>query len=248
MAEGYRSPRALISPEALIAPSARIYGLAEIGAHSLIGPNVIVGHPSPDEQRSLMHELKSGLAGDSEDYDSIVDSAVSVPTRIGESVIIRSGTVVYSGAAIGNGADIAHNCLVREGSQIGRGSHVLSGTQIMANVIVGNGCRIAGTLCNRTVVGHATSMLGHAMHRYESGVPGKVDKSPRFGNGVIVGRESSIIGDVEIESFAIIGAGAVITKSAAAGTIWVGNPATQIGGRIMEDCFDLINRVRSYAE
>lgn len=245
---GFISPRAVIAENALCAPSVRVYGPARIGANVILGPNVIIGHPSPSEQTRLKSDLQSTRLIGSSAYDEIIDSFVIVETVIEEGTDIRSGTIVYSGTRIAKNADIAHGCLIRENCRIGRDTHVVTGTQIMAAVVIGHGCRIAGTLCNRTRVGNCASMLGHAMHRYKVGVPGHIEPAPNIGDGATIGREAAIVGDVEIGNFAIVGAGAVVTKPIPANTIWMGNPATQAGVRKLEDYQELVRKVNSYED
>lgn len=243
---GFISSNAIISPNSLIAPSVRIYGPAVIKAHVILDSNVIIGYPSPVEQSQLKSHLRTGGSFIHGSFDDLLDSFVSTETVIEEGVIIRSGTVIYSGSHIDENADLAHNIMVRENCMIGRDTNVITGAQIMSTVHIGHGCRIAGTLCNRTRVGDCTSMLGHAMHRYKVGVPGLIEPSPKIGNGVIVGREVAIVGDVEIGNFSIVGAGAVVTKSIPSFTIWVGNPAVQVRTRNLEECQELYRKVKSY--
>ena len=245
---GFISPRAVIAKSALCAPSVRVYGPAKIGTKVILGPNVIIGHPSPSEQTQLKSHLQSTRLIGSSAYDDIIDSFVIAETVIEEGTVIRSGTIVYSGTRIAKNADIAHACLIRENSRIGRDTLVVTGTQIMAAVVIGHGCRIAGTLCNRTRVGNCASMLGHAMHRYKVGVPGHIEPAPNIGDGATIGREAAIVGDVEIGNFAIVGAGAVVTKSIPANTIWIGNPATQAGVRKLEEYQELVKKVNSYED
>src|SRR5579859_7876711 len=240
------SSKATISPNSLIAPSVQIYGPAIISPHVIIDSNVIIGYPSPVEQSYLKSHLYGLDSVESAAYEELLDSFVSAETVIEKGVVIRAGTVIYSGSYINEKADLAHNIVIRENCKVGRDTNVITGAQVMASVQIGHGCRIAGTLCNRTRVGNCTSMLGHAMHRYKVGVPGHTEPSPKIGNGVVVGREAAIIGDIELGNFSIVGAGAVVTKSVPPYTIWMGNPAVQVGIRNLEECQELKRKVKSY--
>ena len=232
-----------IKKNTIVADGVRIYGKVIVNSNVIIEPNVIIGHPSPIEQKNINSYI---FSANKLSYDDIVDMCVSTETIIDEDVVIRSGSVIYSGTHIHKNVDIAHNCLIRENSVIGTDTHIITGSQIMASVNIGHGCRIAGTLCNRTNVGNCTSMLGHVMHKYKMYVPGVLEFSPQIGNGVIVGREVAIIGNVNIGDFSIIGAGSVVTKSIPDGTIWAGNPITQIGYREQKDISELLKRIKLY--
>lgn len=246
MHNGFISDRARIAKNSLVSSSIRIYGNVEIGSNVILEPNVIIGHPSPSEQANLKEYVASLSSIVEDSFECLFDEFVTAKTVIEEGVTIRSGTVVYSGTFIKRNADIAHNCMIRENCSIGRDTHIITGAQIMSSVVIGHGCRIAGTLCNRTHVGNCTSMLGHAMHRYKDGLSGYIEPSPKIGNGVIVGREAAIVGGVEIGDFAVVGAGSVVTKSVPSHSVWIGNPAKQVKTRDTEECRELKRKVTSY--
>jgi UDP-2-acetamido-3-amino-2,3-dideoxy-glucuronate N-acetyltransferase len=231
---GYISPRASISSRALVSPSARIFGEVVVGDFVFLDAGVTIGYPSPREQDQLKAELRS-QAPASDRFDEMIDGYVEAPTHVGAHSFLRSGSIVYSGSVLEESVDVAHNVHVREDCVLGRGTHVITGAQIMAAVHIGRHCRIAGTLCNRCRVGDGTSMMGHLMHAYRIAVPGEIEASPRVGNGVLIGRESAVIGDVEIDDFAIVGAGAVITESIHSGSIWAHNPAIRVGSRSQKE-------------
>jgi acetyltransferase-like isoleucine patch superfamily enzyme len=246
MNDSFKSNKARVSKNCLVSSNAKIYGHVEIGPNAIIEQNVIIGHPSPLEQTNIIKQIALHLSNDKNLLDIIYDEVVLAKTVIEEGVIVRSGSVIYSGTFIKKNTDIAHNCLIRENCTIGQDNLIITGAQIMASVIIGNGCRIAGTLCNRTYIGNCSSMLGHAMHRYKTGLSGYIEPSPKIGNGVIVGRETSIIGGIEIGDFSIVGAGSVITKSVPNYSVWIGNPAKQIKSRKNEEYFELKRKVDSY--
>jgi UDP-3-O-[3-hydroxymyristoyl] glucosamine N-acyltransferase len=225
---GYVSERATVNANVIIAPNVQIFGKVFIGKNVIIEPNVIIGHLSPIEQANLKSSLESELFTQDSNYYATIDAFTKSETIIGEGTIIRSGSVIYSGSQINSNVDIAHNCLIRENCQIGRDTQIISGAQVMGSVVIGHGCRIAGTLANRTRVGNGSSMLGHVMHKFKVGVSGQIEIAPEIGKGVIIGRESAIVGDVKVGDFSIVGAGAVIIKSIPERTIWVGNPAKQV--------------------
>jgi serine acetyltransferase len=70
------------------------------------------------------------------------------------------------------------------------------------------------------------------MHDSATGLPGGVEAAPRIGNGVLIGRESAVIGGLEVADYCVLGAGSVLTKSLLnMGEVWVGNPARHIADR-----------------
>lgn len=226
---GYISPRAQVSSRALIAPTACIFGSSVVGDFARIDTNVLIGYPSPSEQMSLAE----GLSADRpvRDYFAHLEESVASPTHIGPRCVVRSGSVLYSGVTLEADVDVAHNVHIREDSHLGRGTRVITGAQVMASVRIGAECRIAGTLCNRSSVGDASSMLGHLTHRFRIAVSGYIEDSPSVGDGVLVGREAAVVGGITVGDYAIVAAGAVVLESVPEATIWARNPAVRVGAR-----------------
>lgn len=103
------------------------------------------------------------------------------------------------------------------------------GTFLAANTIVASGAEI-GSHCiiNHAAVIDHDCFIGNYSHiAPQSSLGGGV----RVGQGVLVGAGAIILPEVEIEDYAVIGAGAVVTKNVAAGFTVVGNPARRMGVR-----------------
>ncbi len=83
------------------------------------------------------------------------------------------------------------------------------GSVIEASTVFGNNCTIR----------HLTTISNKLLP------DGTYSLSPRIGNNVDIGVNAIIIGDIEIGDNAIIGAGAVVTKSVPPNCVVVGNPA-----------------------
>jgi len=96
-------------------------------------------------------------------------------------------------------------------TKIGKGLSLYHGQALVVNqgVVFGDNC----TLRNSVTIGHKKL------------ADGTFSRCPRLGNGVDVGANAVIIGDIEIGDNAIIGAGSVVTKSVPANCTVVGNPA-----------------------
>jgi serine O-acetyltransferase len=75
-----------------------------------------------------------------------------------------------------------------------------------------------------------TSVIGNDVTIYQGVTLGgtgaeKGRRHPTIGNGVVIGAEAIILGNIHIGDNARIGAGAVVTKSVPANSTVVGNPA-----------------------
>lgn len=216
----YISKKTIIEQNVTICEGVQIYGAVTIQTGTIIGPGCIIGFPMPEEQNDIRN-----ISLDSRGYfEHLAFAARAAHTFIGANSHLRSNVIIYAGVSLGCNTDISHFVCVRERSKINQDCHITSGTQIMADVRVGRGCRLAGTLCNRTKIGDGSVMLGHMMHAYSTGLPGSIEESPILGKGVLVGREASVIGHVTIADYGVLGAGAVLTKSIPEGEVWAGTP------------------------
>jgi UDP-2-acetamido-3-amino-2,3-dideoxy-glucuronate N-acetyltransferase len=161
----------------------------------------------------------------------------SVATRIHPTADVSAR------AQIGEGVSIWNHSQVREDAQIGAGSILGKDVYVDFGVQIGENCKIQ----NGAYVYHGTTI--------ESGVfvgPGVIftnDKKPRAINpdgslkgnddwevgetlvryGASVGAGSVILPGVTIGRFALVGAGAVVTRDVPDHALAVGNPARQVG-------------------
>jgi len=178
-------------------------------------------------------------------------------------IFIHSTADVSPQAKIGKGTKIWQHCQVREGAEIGKGCILSKGVYIDAGVKIGNNVKIQ----NGISVYHGVTL--------EDGVfcgPHCVftnDKRPRAINpdgslkggedwqvsetlvkkGASIGAHATIICGVTIGHWAMIGAGAVVTKTVPDYGLVIGNPARLIGfvcpcGEKLEPPSDLLNNLR----
>ena len=218
------SKRAKIGEEVLLGNNVTIYGETIIGDHAIIEDNVVLGHPGPNELKKVNKQNFNLLF----DY---YDSANQSRTVIGEKAVIRSNTILYSGCKIGTDFDCGHNAIIRENCTVDDHVYIFVNTELKGNVNIGKNCRIGGTLCERTLVGDFSSMLGHTVHKYLVGTGGYSEPAPQLGKGVIVGRETVLIGEITIGDFSIIGANSILSKSVEELSIYAGSPAAFIRKR-----------------
>lgn len=217
----YISPYASIGENVLIGSSVNIFGNCIIGDNSIIESNVTIGHPSFLDLNRLEKTKFSSLF-------KYYESACGATTEISNNAVIRSNSVIYSGCKIGEKFDCGHNVVIRENCLFGDYVYLFVNTEFKRDVCVGNSCRIAGTLCDRTKIGNHTSMFGHTVHKYLIGEGGHKEEAPIIGDGVIIGREAVIIGDIEISNYTVIASNSVLTKSTPEFSIFAGVPARLI--------------------
>jgi acetyltransferase-like isoleucine patch superfamily enzyme len=140
--------------------------------------------------------------------------------ELGEDVEIHAFVNLY-GCRIGDGTRLGTFVEVQKGASIGRrckvSSHtfVCEGVEIADDVFVGHGVMFTNTMLPRAVNAAGTLQTGADWELLRT----------RIENNVSIGSGAVILCGITIGRDAVIGAGAVVTRSIPPGEIWVGNPA-----------------------
>lgn len=170
--------------------------------------------------------------------------------RIGPGASIRFGTVIYAGTTIGRGLQTGHNVVIREENVIG------DDVGIWSNSVIDYGCRIGNNVKIHTnvYIAQFTTIEDDAF--LAPGVTIANDMRPlcaectRAGGptikrGARVGVNVTILPRVVIGEYALIGAGAVVTKDVPPHAVVYGNPA-QVHASVDEIACPLHEGVPAY--
>lgn len=186
-----------------------IYPNVEVGAGTVVSEGATIGEPPRNAKPG---ELK---------------------TRIGSGGIIRSGTVIYAGTAIGDRFNSGHGVLIREDNIIGDDCSVGTNAVLEAGNRVGNGSRIhSGCFLEHTTLGQRVFLGPHVVFtddphpmcpRYLECVLGATIE-----DDVSIGANATILPGLRIGAGSLVGAGSVVTKDVDAGSVVAGNPAQRI--------------------
>lgn len=147
-----------------------------------------------------------------------------------ETAVIDEGCDIKEGVKIWHFSHIMSNCTIGEKCNIGQNVVVSPGVTLGRNVKVQNNVSIyTGVICEDDVfLGPSmvfTNILNprSAINRRDKYVETKLKK------GASVGANATIICGNTIGQYALIGAGAVVTKDVPDFALVVGNPSKQIG-------------------
>ena len=153
-----------------------------------------------------------------------------LPTTIGTGGMIRSGTVIYAGTTIGDDFNSGHGTMIREDNVIGDHCSVGSNAVLEPGNRIGSGTRIHSqcflehvTLGERVFLGPGVVFTDDphpACPRYLECVLGATVE-----DDVSIGGNATILPGVRIGAGSLVGAGAVVTRNVATGTVVGGNPA-----------------------
>jgi acetyltransferase-like isoleucine patch superfamily enzyme len=159
--------------------------------------------------------------------------------RLQDNVVIHPTADVSPGAHIGSGTRVWHEAQIREGASLGESCIVGKGAYIDANVEIGNRVKIQ----NRASVYHGTTIddgvfIGPHVVFTNDRVPRAITPEGdlkrdddwdvgeiRVHYGASIGAASVILPGVSIGTFALVGAGSVVTRDVPPHGIVIGNPA-----------------------
>ena len=144
--------------------------------------------------------------------------------------------IIDEGAQIGDGTNIWHFCHVMPTAVIGKNCNIGQNVFIDNDVVIGNGVKIQnnvsvynGVTCEDDVFIGPSVVFTNVLNP-RSAIERKNEfKKTVVRKGASIGANASIVCGNEIGQYAMIGAGAVITKPVKAYALVVGNPAKQIG-------------------
>jgi len=148
----------------------------------------------------------------------MIHSSSDVQTAaIGSNTDIWQFCVVLKGAKIGDNCNINAHCFIENDVRIGNNVTVKSGVQLW------DGMEIADDVFIGPNVTFANDFLPRSKHYPETFL--KTEIRP----GASIGANSTIIGGVSVGSYAMVGAGSVITRDVSPYSLVYGNPARQHG-------------------
>lgn len=138
-------------------------------------------------------------------------------TAIGSNTYIWQFCVVLKGAKIGDNCNINAYCFIENNVKIGNNVTVKSGVQLW------DGIHIADDVFIGPNVTFTNDFLPRSKHYPETFLKTEIRL------GASIGANSTIIGGVSVGSYAMVGAGSVITRDVSPYSLVYGNPAKQHG-------------------
>ncbi len=147
-----------------------------------------------------------------------------------ETAVIDKGCQIGEGTKIWHFTHVMPNCIIGESCNIGQNVVVSPDVVLGNNVKVQNNVSIyTGVTCEDDVFLGPSMVFTNIINPRSAIVRKEEYMQTTVKKGASIGANATIVCGNDIGEYAFIGAGAVVTKEIPAYSLWVGNPAKQIG-------------------
>ena len=147
-----------------------------------------------------------------------------------DTAIVDEGCKIGSGSKIWHFSHIMQNAVLGDNCNIGQNVVVSPDVVLGKNVKVQNNVSIyTGVVCDDDVFLGPSMVFTNITNPRSAVIRRDAYEKTYVGKGASVGANATIVCGNDIGSYALIGAGAVVTKSVKPYALLVGNPAKQLG-------------------
>ena len=147
-----------------------------------------------------------------------------------ESAYVDEGFIIGARTKIWHFSHIMSNCIIGEDCNIGQNVVISPDVKLGRNVKIQNNVSVyTGVICEDDVFLGPSMVFTNVINPRSAVIRKNEYKPTILRRGASIGANATIICGNEIGEYAMIGAGAVITKPVPAYALVVGNPARQIG-------------------
>uniref|UniRef100_A0A7C2ZR67 N-acetyltransferase n=1 Tax=Ignisphaera aggregans TaxID=334771 RepID=A0A7C2ZR67_9CREN len=219
----YVSKSSVIENPVFLGNNTKIYGPSRIGSHTFVDSHVVIGYPTRQKILGIREQSPT------DNIDGILD-ALSAGASIGRKAVIRSGTVIYETAEIGDDVELGHNVVIRERTSIGFGCKIGTATVIDGNVVVGENTVIQSCVYipPGVRIGRNVFIAPRVVFTNDRYPPSKRLVETVIEDNVVIGANAVITPGVVLGTGSVIAAGAVVTRSIEPYTVVAGVPARRI--------------------
>ena len=144
--------------------------------------------------------------------------------------------VIDAGCHIGEGTRIWHFSHIMSGSTIGKHCNIGQNVVISPEVVLGDNVKVqnnvsiyTGVTCDDDVFLGPSCVFTNVINPRSAVVRKDQYRKTHVGKGATIGANATIVCGHQIGAYAMIGAGAVVTKDIPPYALVVGNPSRQIG-------------------
>lgn len=136
--------------------------------------------------------------------------------NIGAETQVWQYTIILENAKIGNFCNINAFCFIENDVVLGDNVTIKCGVYIWDGITLEDNVHIGPN------VTFTNDLFPRSKHNFKI-----VRTIVKF--GASIGANATLIGGITVGDYALIGAGSIVTKNIPNNTLWVGNPARQVG-------------------
>ena len=205
------SPKANIHPSVKIGDGTIIYDNVSIGADTIIANHCIIGEPTNDYYKN--------------------ESYIQPTTQIGANSLVRSHTIIYAGAHIGNHLNTGHHAIIRENSKIGNHCSIGTFNELQGDCTIGNYCRFQSNVSigQLSTIGNFVFIYPFTVLTNDLTPPSEIYCGPTIGDYTQIGSASILLADADIGAHCFIGANSTVGGKFEEDSFIHGNPAKYKG-------------------
>lgn len=214
-----------IHPTAVVSPAARLGTDVTIGAFTLVHDDVVIGDRTVVGSHCVLGEPATAI-------DRLRSTADVTTCTVGPDSLIRSHSVLYQGAVVGDHFETGHHTTIREGSTIGRGVRIGTTSDVQGYLEIGDHTRLhsnvfvaQGTVIERLVWIFSGVVITDDPHPPSS----TCSRGATIRELAVIAVQSTLLPGVEIGRSALVGAGSLVTRDVPAETVVIGSPARSAG-------------------
>ena len=154
----------------------------------------------------------------SKDFFSHLTAVIDEGCTIGKGAKIWHFSHIMPDCVLGDECNIGQNCVIFPKVVLGKNVKVQNNVSIYTGVTCGDDVFLGPSMVFTNIINPRSAIVRRGQYT-----------KTHVGKGVSIGANATIVCGHDIGEFAFIGAGAVVTKNIPAYSLWVGNPAKQIG-------------------
>ena len=153
-----------------------------------------------------------------------------------ENYFAHKSAIIDKGSKIGEGTKIWHFSHIMKSSKLGDNCNIGQNVVISPDVVLGKNVKVqnnvsiyTGVVCDDDVFLGPSMVFTNITNPRSAVIRRDAYEKTHVGKGASIGANATIVCGNDIGSYALIGAGAVVTKSVKPYALLVGNPAKQLG-------------------
>lgn len=190
---------------------------ASIGAFSIVRSNVEIGDHCVVQSHCVLGE--TGRLSD------------DIPLIIGDSALVRSHSVLYSGSLIGPGLQTGHHVTIREKARIGQNFQIGTLGDVQGHCEIGNYVKAHSNvhISNGTTIGDFVWLYPGVVFTNDPNPPSEQLLGSTIGDYVVIAVKATLLPGVTIGKGSLIGAHALVKTNFDEFSVIVGDPAQRLG-------------------